>query len=185
MQLPCACRFQQQALKHFVAVLAKQSECKLPVRKQRCHHEGLGEDSMSFTHGVFTRTHRVREGKSCLSSAPAEITELRESPACLRPLCFCSLEFSIGLKISPWENNSQIASVMGRKITSPSVSQLMNTLQLVGLNRNNFINEVHFFKCSCSCRMNAFSESSLSLIFSLINTCCQLLHLITAQSCGN
>lgn len=182
MEPPVPGRFQQQAVKSFVAVLAKQPGCKLPVRKQRCHHRGLGEDSMSSTHKAF-----IWEGKSCLSSAPAEISELRESPACLRALGFFFLEYSIGLKISPPENNAQFASVTGRKITSPSVDQLIYiyALILVGLNRNHFISEVHFFKCSCPCRMNPFSQSSLSLIFTLINTGFQLLHLIMAQPYRN
>lgn len=137
---------------------------------------------------AFICTHHIREVNSCLSSAPAEITELRESCGCLRPLFFCSLEYSISLRISPWENNSQIASVMEKKITSPSVYQLMYILLLVDLNRNHFITEMHFFGFTCPCRMNLFSESSFSqtlLFFPLLTQASRLLHLITVQSCRN
>ncbi|KAI1232820.1 hypothetical protein IHE44_0006663 [Lamprotornis superbus] len=42
-----------EARERFVAVLAKQPGCELPVRKQRCHHRELREDSVSFTHKAF------------------------------------------------------------------------------------------------------------------------------------
>lgn len=167
---PCPWQRSAAGSAAFCGSPGRAAECESPVGKRRCHRAGPGEHSKSFGKGSFV-------------SAPAEITELRESPACLRPLCCCSLECSVGLRVSPWEKNSQIASVVGRKIASPSVYQLMYTLLLVGLNRNNFITEVHFFKCSCPCWVNPFSKSSLSLIFSLINTGYQFLHLITAQSC--
>lgn len=92
VQPPCTRQVSAAAVERFVAVLAQQSQCKLPVRNQRCHRAGPGEDSMSFTHRAFIRAHRVREGKSCLSSAPAAITELRENPAARGP--FASLPWS-------------------------------------------------------------------------------------------
>lgn len=56
--------------------------------KMELCNEGMGEDSMSFTQESLY-PYCFREVRSCLSGAPAELSELKESPG-MPEACFPS-----------------------------------------------------------------------------------------------
>lgn len=102
---------------------------------------------------AFILTHCIREVKSVCQELLLRSVSWEKAHGCLRPIFFHPLGYSIVLKISPWENNSQIASVMGKKIARPSMYWLIHILLPIDWNRNYFITKVHFFKCTYLCRM--------------------------------
>lgn len=73
------CSFQFQVLKDFVAVSGKAAWVQIAHEKIVFSQWRVGEDSMSFTQKSLY-PYCIREVKSCLSSAPAGISGLRERP---------------------------------------------------------------------------------------------------------